>query len=113
MQHQQTVIDALKDTDVSIRKRALDLLYGMCDVESAKSIVRQLLDYLIKAEFEVRRELATKTAMLAERFSANKAWYIDVMLELLRVAGDDVPDDIWVSSACLCFCLSACVSVLR
>lgn len=80
---------------MSIRKRALDLLYGMCDHDSAKAIVRQLLDYLLKAEYEVRQELATKTAMLAERFSSNKAWYMDVMLELLRTAGEDVPDDIW------------------
>lgn len=94
-EHQQTVVDALRDSDVSIRKRALDLLYSMCDAESAKVIVRQLLDYLVKAEFEVREELATKTAMLAERFSSNKAWYIDVMLDLLRIAGEDVPDDIW------------------
>lgn len=75
--------------------RALDLLYGMCDMASAKQIVRQLLDYLVKAEYEVRHELATKVALLAERFSSNKAWYIDVMLELLKVAGEDVSNDIW------------------
>jgi AP-2 complex subunit alpha len=134
------VIDSLKETDVSIRKRALDLLYSMCDAESAQvriekrknafllnffffqTIVRQLLDYLAKAEYEVRRELASKTAILAEKFSSNKAWYIDCMLEvnniytsllnccelcltlqpfvsfrlkLLRIAGEDVPDDMW------------------
>ncbi len=94
-EHQQTVIEALKDSDVSIRKRALDLLYSMCDTTTAPQIVRQLLDYLAKAEYEVRRELATKTALLAERFSSNKAWYIDVMLELLCVAGEDVPDTMW------------------
>ena len=93
--HQQTVIDALKDVDISIRKRALDLLYGMCDANSAQQIVRQLLDYLIKAEFEVRNELATKVSLLAERFSSNRGWYIDCMLELLSVAGEDVPADIW------------------
>jgi AP-2 complex subunit alpha len=94
-EHQQTVIEALKDSDVSIRKRALDLLYGMCDNTTAPQIVRQLLDYLAKAEYEVRSELATKTALLAERFAANKGWYIDVMLELLSVAGEDVPDTMW------------------
>jgi AP-2 complex subunit alpha len=94
-EHQQTVIDALKDSDVSIRKRALDLLYGMCDAQTAQQIVRQLLDYLNKAEYEVRSELATKTAILAERYSSNKGWYIDVMLELLSIAGEDVPETMW------------------
>jgi len=33
----------LKDPDISIRRRALDLLYGMCDVTNAKEIVEELL----------------------------------------------------------------------
>ena len=31
---------------VSIRRRALDLLYGMCDVSNAKDIVEELLQVL-------------------------------------------------------------------
>ena len=94
-QHQKTVISSLKDKDISIRKRALDLLYGMCNKSTSKLIVRELLDYLINAEYEVREELATKIAILAEKFASNKAWYVDVILKLIRLAGEDVPDDIW------------------
>jgi AP-2 complex subunit alpha len=36
--HQETVMLALRDPDISIRKRALGLLYGMCDKTNAKSI---------------------------------------------------------------------------
>ena len=93
--HQKIVIQSLKDKDVSIRKRALDLLYGMCNKSTSKLIVRELLDYLVTAEYDLREELATKIAILAEKFASNKSWYVDVMLKLIRLAGEDVPDDIW------------------
>jgi AP-2 complex subunit alpha len=41
--HQSQIITSLKDPDISIRRRALDLLYGMCDVSNAKDIVEELL----------------------------------------------------------------------
>ncbi|KAJ3682196.1 hypothetical protein LUZ60_014769 [Juncus effusus] len=49
--HQAQIITSLKDPDISIRRRALDLLYGMCDVTNAKDIVEELLQYLNTAEF--------------------------------------------------------------
>ncbi|XP_028124141.1 AP-2 complex subunit alpha-1-like [Camellia sinensis] len=41
--HQSQIITSLKDPDISIRRRALALLYGMCDVSNAKDIVEELL----------------------------------------------------------------------
>ncbi|KAL7615959.1 hypothetical protein Lser_V15G04559 [Lactuca serriola] len=41
--HQAQIITSLKDPDISMRRRALDLLYGMCDVSNAKDIVEELL----------------------------------------------------------------------
>lgn len=55
--HQETVILSLKDPDISIRKRALDLIYKMCDKTNAKTIVTELLSYLSTADFSIREEL--------------------------------------------------------
>lgn len=44
--HQATILTSLKDGDVSIRKRALDLLFSMCDKASAAVIVDELLKLL-------------------------------------------------------------------
>ncbi|XP_028124101.1 uncharacterized protein LOC114321156 [Camellia sinensis] len=41
--HQSQIITSLKDPDISIRRRALALLHGMCDVSNAKDIVEELL----------------------------------------------------------------------
>jgi AP-2 complex subunit alpha len=59
----------------SIRRRSLDLLYGMCDISNAKDIVEELLQYLTTADFAIREELALKAAILAEKFAPNLAWY--------------------------------------
>jgi AP-2 complex subunit alpha len=61
--HQETVIMALKDPDISIRKRALDLLYGLCDRNNSKAIVSELLQYLATADFAIREELVLTVAL--------------------------------------------------
>ncbi|KAG2544134.1 hypothetical protein PVAP13_9NG789400 [Panicum virgatum] len=93
--HQAQIITSLKDPDISIRRRALDLLYGMCDVTNAKEIVEELLQYLNTAEFAMREELSLKAAILAEKFAPGLSWYVDVILQLIDKAGDFVSDDIW------------------
>lgn len=93
--HQAQIITSLKDPDISIRRRALDLLYGMCDVTNAKDIVEELLQYLTTADFGIREELALKAAILAEKFAPDLLWYVDVILQLIDKAGDFISDDIW------------------
>ena len=37
---QATILFSLKDADISIRRRALDLLFAMCDKSIAESVVK-------------------------------------------------------------------------
>uniref|UniRef100_A0A2C9VYG3 AP-2 complex subunit alpha n=1 Tax=Manihot esculenta TaxID=3983 RepID=A0A2C9VYG3_MANES len=93
--HQAQITTSLKDPDISIRRRALDLLYGMCDVSNAKDIVEELLQYLSTADFAIREELSLKAAILAEKFAPDLSWYVDVILQLIDKAGEFVSDDVW------------------
>jgi len=43
---QDTIIKSLKDSDVSLRRRALDVIYSMCDSNNSELVVGELLDYL-------------------------------------------------------------------
>lgn len=95
--HQKTIIAQLRDPDVSIRRRALDLLFIMCNPANAVEIVEELLAYLAIAEFSMREELVLKTAVLAERFLPNLEWYVDSMLLLMERAGDFAINDLWQS----------------
>ncbi|KAM3823503.1 AP-2 complex subunit alpha-1 isoform 2-T2 [Vipera latastei] len=57
--HIETVINALKtERDVSVRQRAADLLYAMCDRTNAKQIVSEMLSYLETADYSIREEIA-------------------------------------------------------
>mmetsp|Transcript_14461 Transcript_14461/g.49746 ORF Transcript_14461/g.49746 Transcript_14461/m.49746 type:complete len:982 (-) Transcript_14461:286-3231(-) len=93
--HQEQILISLKDPDISIRRRALDLLYGMCDTTNAQKIVQELLSFLTTADFAIREELALRIAILAERFATSKQWYIDVIVALIEKAGEFVSDDVW------------------
>ncbi|KAG7278851.1 hypothetical protein CRUP_010414 [Coryphaenoides rupestris] len=56
--HIETVINALKtERDVSVRQRAVDLLYAMCDRSNAKQIVAEMLSYLETADYSIREEI--------------------------------------------------------
>jgi AP-2 complex subunit alpha len=96
--YQPQVVARLHDADISIRKRALDLLYNMCDASNAREIVGHLLRYLTTADFNIREELALKTAILAERYSdapGGKAWFLEVAMTLVEKAGDFISDKLW------------------
>ena len=66
--HQKSIVATLRDADVSIRRRGLDLLFTMCNHSNAPEIVDELLKYLNVADFSMRDELVLKTAVLAERY---------------------------------------------
>ncbi len=36
-----------------------------------------------------------KVAILAEKYAVNYTWYVDVMLNLIRIAGDYVSEKVW------------------
>jgi hypothetical protein len=62
--HQETIIKSLKDKDVSLRRRALDVLYSMCDSKNSELVVGQLLEYLEVCEF-MRHFSSRHAALLA------------------------------------------------
>lgn len=94
-QHKATVIFSLKDADNSVRRRALDLLFAMCDHSNALEIVGELVTYLAVADASIREEIVLKAAILAERYAKDLRWYVDTVLQLITIAGADVPDDVW------------------
>nr|XP_029542497.1 AP-2 complex subunit alpha-2-like isoform X3 [Oncorhynchus nerka] len=94
--HIETVINALKtERDVSVRQRAADLLYAMCDRSNAKQIVAEMLSYLETADYSIREEMVLKVAILAEKYAVDYSWYVDTILNLIRIAGDYVSEEVW------------------
>ena len=93
--HQNIIIGSLRDRDISVRRKGLDLLYSMCDTSNAVPIVNELLKYLQTADFAIREEMVLKVAILTEKYATDAQWYIDISLRLLAMAGDHVSDEVW------------------
>lgn len=88
----------------------------MCDKSNAEEIVQEMLNYLETADYSIREEMVCfyrlivcnqifstnsrffqvlKVAILAEKYATDYTWYVDVILNLIRIAGDYVSDEVW------------------
>jgi AP-2 complex subunit alpha len=46
---------------VSVRQRAVDLLYAMCDRMNVEEIVHEMLLYLEMADYSIREEMVSES----------------------------------------------------
>jgi len=91
--HRNTIVDCLKDPDLSIRRRALDLIYSLVDESNIKILAHELLTFLGTANIELRADLSAKLCNVTERFAPNKRWHVDTILRVLAIAGNYVPEE--------------------
>ena len=86
--HRGTILECLKDVDISIRQRALDLCYLLVDLNTVSQITTELLNYLVVAPVEHKSELVSRIMGIVERFAPSKKWRIDTMITMLSIAGN-------------------------
>lgn len=92
--HLDKILVNLDHADVSIRRRALDLLYLICNNGNVSVIVAELLGYLEnRVDPHIHDDIVLKIAVLAEKFAENLIWYVDVVVKLIQNA--EVENDIW------------------
>lgn len=68
---------SVQDADISIRRRALDLLFVMADETNGAVIVEELVTYLGSSGAAIREEMVLKIAILAEKFTDDLNWWVD------------------------------------
>lgn len=93
--HRATILECVKDSDASIRKRALELIYVLVNDSNVKPLAKELIDYLEVSDPEFKGDLTAKICSIVEKFSPEKIWYIDQMLKVLSEAGNFVKDEVW------------------
>ena len=91
--HKSTIIGCLKDHDTVIKKTALDLIYQICKNTNVKSIVKELLNFLLTAEKDFKENLANKLCIAVEKYAPTKKWHIDTVIKVLTLAGDVTMDN--------------------
>ncbi|KAF5338343.1 hypothetical protein D9611_012525 [Ephemerocybe angulata] len=92
--HRNTILDCLRDGDISIRRRALELSYALINEQNVRILIRELLAFLEVADDEFKLGLTTQISLAAERFAPNKRWHIDTVLRVLKLAGNFVREEI-------------------
>lgn len=83
--HRNTILDCLRDGDISIRRRALELTYALINETNIRVMTRELLSFLEVADNEFKLGMTTQISLAAERFAPNKRWQIDTVLRVLKL----------------------------
>lgn len=86
--HRGTIVDCLRDPDVSIRRRALELVVALVDEDNVKKLTGEMLNFLIVADKNTCSDICLKIASTARRFAPSLRWEIEVLMTVYSVAGN-------------------------
>ncbi|BGP02959.1 AP-1 complex subunit gamma-1 [Rhodotorula toruloides ATCC 204091] len=92
--HRAIILDCLRDGDISIRRRALELSYALINESNVRVLTRELLAFLEVADNEFKLGMTTQVCSAAERFAPNRRWHIDTVLRVLKLAGNYVREEV-------------------
>ncbi|XP_061938982.1 AP-1 complex subunit gamma-1 isoform X8 [Apis cerana] len=92
--HRSTILECLKDPDVSIRKRAMELSFALVNSNNIRNMMKELLLFLERADPEFKAQCSSNIVMSAERFAPNKRWHLETLFKVLVAAGNYVRDDV-------------------
>jgi len=92
--HRNIIVDCLKDPDISIRRRALDLVYALVNHSNVKALVRELLGYLLVADVELKGDITAKLCMVTQKYAPTKQWHVDTILKVMSLAGKYIPEEV-------------------
>ncbi|KAL5336505.1 adaptin N terminal region-domain-containing protein [Aspergillus crustosus] len=92
--HRNTILECLRDPDISIRRRALDLSFLLINESNVRVLVRELLAFLEVADNEFKPAMTTQIGIAADRYAPNKRWHVDTILRVLKLAGAYVKEQI-------------------
>lgn len=92
--HRTTILECLKDPDVSIRRRAMELSFALINTQNIRSMMKELLIFLEKSDSEFKAQCSSGMILAAEKFAPSTRWHLDTQLSVLIAVGNNVRDDI-------------------
>ncbi|KAL7522635.1 hypothetical protein ACHAWX_007347 [Stephanocyclus meneghinianus] len=97
--HRTTVVDCLKDPDISIRQRALELIYHLVNGSNVEALTAELLNYLVLCPREHRSDICTRILRVVDKYSPDDRWRVDTLITMLTIAGRECDPDVQSSTA--------------
>lgn len=92
--HRNTILECLKENDISIRRRALELSIALINKNNIRSMIKEIVAFLDVCEPELKSYITSNVLTAADRYSPNKQWHIDTVLLMLIKAGVHVRDEL-------------------
>lgn len=93
--HRATIVSCLSDGDVSIRRRALELVFALVNDQNIRVLVREILKFLDACpDPELRPYIAAQLTRAVFLHSPSDKWQFDTLVRMLRVSGSAVGPDI-------------------
>ena len=92
--HRTTILECLKDPDVSIRRRAMELSFALINAQNIRTMTKELLLFLEKADQEFKAQCSSGMILAAERYAPSTRWHLDTQLSVLVAVGNNVRDDV-------------------
>ncbi|UJR16061.1 hypothetical protein I4U23_002974 [Adineta vaga] len=92
--HRATIVECLKDIDVSIKRRAMELCFALMNSNNIRTMTNEMLEFLGTCEIEFKADCTSNMFLAMDRFAPSKQWHVDQMIKVLTTAGNSVRDDI-------------------
>lgn len=85
LRHRSTILDCLRDPDISIRRRALELSFAIVNETNVRVMVRELLAFLEIADVEFKTSMVAKLFDVAKWYAPNRRWHLDTLIRVLKL----------------------------
>ena len=93
-EHQMLVVECLEDSDDTLRRRTIELLTQMTNVNNVTVVVERMLSQLSDGgdDLHFKRDLSCRICSLCEGFAPSNEWYLKTINQVLsRVPDKTVP----------------------
>ncbi|EDO06323.1 Adaptin N terminal region family protein [Babesia bovis T2Bo] len=88
------VVQSLRQPDISIRRRALEVTLKLMSRDTVKPLMQHLYDFLLAANDELKRESVTKIEAALRIHSINEFYRLETMVKIFSIAGNCVSETI-------------------
>lgn len=93
--HISTIVDCLRDHDIAIKMRALELISALFNHQNVKFLAKELLGYLqVTPDGVFKEQLATKLCTAMEQYAPSNEYQLATLLRVITLAGQYVRDNV-------------------
>lgn len=93
--HRSTIVSCLSDGDISIRRRALELVFAILNEQNIRVLIREILTFLENCtDAELKPYITSQLVNASSKYAPGEKWHFDTLVRMLKVSGNYITPDI-------------------